>query len=192
MARMIRPAFSLLLLMTLLCGFLYPGAVWLAGRAFFPEQAQGSPVRHNGRIVGSALIGQSFVSPAFFDSRPSASATRPYNPLASGASQLSPGNPALIGRVKERIAHFRKDNLYTSVPADLVTDSASGLDPHITPEAALFQVRRIAAARRLNPERIVYLIKSSIEPPTFGFLGQARVNVLKLNLALDSLAGGAK
>jgi len=200
MLREIRPAIVVLVALTLICGLVYPLAMTGIAQVLFPHQAQGSLIEHNGTVVGSELIGQQFDSDKYFHGRPSATTApdpkdptktiaAPYNALNSGGSNLAPSNKALVDRVKGDIEKLKAENPSMPVPADLVTTSASGLDPHISPEAALFQVPRIAKARSLPEERIRQLIADHTEDRLFGLLGEPRVNVLELNLALDQLAG---
>ena len=200
MLREIRPAIVVLVALTLICGLVYPLAMTGIAQVLFPHQAQGSLIEHNGTVVGSELIGQQFDSDKYFHGRPSATTApdpkdptktiaAPYNALNSGGSNLAPSNKALVDRVKGDIDKLKAENPSMPVPADLVTTSASGLDPHISPEAALFQVPRIAKARSLPEERIRQLIADHTEDRLFGLLGEPRVNVLELNLALDQLAG---
>jgi potassium-transporting ATPase KdpC subunit len=184
-----RPALALLLFMTALTGIVYPLLVTLVAQALFPRAANGSLVLRDGRVVGSTLIGQSFSDPAHFWGRPSASSPRPYDALNSGASNLGPLNPALLDAVRARIAALRAaDPGNTSpVPIDLVTASASGLDPHISVAAARYQSGRIARLRGISAVRLQALIAAHTEGRLFGVLGEPRVNVLELNLALDAL-----
>jgi len=200
MLREIRPAIVVLVALTLICGLVYPLAMTGIAQVLFPHQAQGSLIERNGTVVGSELIGQQFDSDKYFHGRPSATTApdpkdptktiaAPYNALNSGGSNLAPSNKALVDRVKGDIDKLKAENPSMPVPADLVTTSASGLDPHISPEAALFQVPRIAKARSLPEERIRQLIADHTEDRLFGLLGEPRVNVLELNLALDQLAG---
>lgn len=184
----LRPALTLLLLLTILTGLVYPLAVTGLANMFFPDQANGSMIVYEGKIIGSKLIGQYFDKPEYFWSRPSATAPSPYNAGASGGSNLGPTNPALIETVIARVAAIRAadpDN-ELSIPVDLVTASGSGLDPHITPAAALYQVKRVAHARGLDEAVVQTLIAEHTEERQFGLLGERRVNVLQLNLALDT------
>ena len=187
MRRHLITAVLIFLVFTVLTGLAYPLLVTGIAQAVFPRQANGSLIEVDGRTVGSELIGQAFSGPRYFWSRPSATSPA-YNAAASGGSNLGPTNPALVERVKagvERIraAHPGKDE----VPVDLVTTSASGLDPHISPAAALYQVERVAAARGLDPAEVRRLVERHTEPRTFGLLGEPRVNVLALNLEFDAL-----
>jgi K+-transporting ATPase ATPase C chain len=185
----LRPALVLLLLFTVLTGGLYPALVTAAAQALFPVQANGSLIENDGRVQGSRLIGQPFTSPRYFWSRPSATSPVPYNAAASSGSNLGPLNPALADAVKQRIEALRAadpDNK-EKVPVDLVTASGSGLDPHISPAAARYQTNRVARARGLDPARVSALVSEHIEGRTVGILGEPRVNVLTLNLALDAL-----
>lgn len=185
---------SCLFLITLTCvtGLLYPGIVTLFSNLFFPYQAGGSLIYNNDKLVGSELIGQSFKEARYFWGRPSATTPYPYNASASSGSNLGATNPVLLKAIKERHTHLIRIHPHTHnhlhPPVDLLTASASGLDPHISPEAAFYQADRVARARRLSEKKIVYLIKKHIERPQFSILGTSRVNVLKLNLALDRLS----
>ena len=189
MIAQLRPALVMLLLLSIVTGVVYPLVVTGVAQVVFPDQANGTLRMVEGTLVGSDLIGQPFDSPKYFWSRPSATAPAPYNAAASGGSNLGPTNPALAEAVTARVAALRTadgDN-HSPVPIDLVTASASGLDPHISPAAAEFQVSRVAKARGLTVELVRTLATQHIESRTFGFLGEPRVNVLKLNLALDAL-----
>jgi K+-transporting ATPase ATPase C chain len=201
MLREIRPAIVVLLALTLITGLVYPLAMTGIAEVIFPRQAEGSLIGMNGKIVGSELIGQDFSSDKYFHGRPSATTapdpsdpaktvSAPYNAANSGGSNLGPSNKALIDRVQGDIDKLKAENPSAPVPADLITTSASGLDPHISPEAALFQVPRIAKARNLPEDRIRQLVSDRTEDRLLGFLGEPRVNVLLLNLALDHLAAG--
>lgn len=184
----LRPAIVLFSALTLVCGVAYPLVVTGIGNVAFPAQAGGSIVEHNGKAVGSSLIGQSFSSPRYFWGRPSATAPMPNNAGGSSGANQGPTNPALVDAVKGRIAALKEaDPANTKpIPVDLVTASASGLDPEISVAAALYQANRIAAARKLTPERVTELVNSSTLPQYAGFFGEARVNVLALNMALDA------
>lgn len=190
MTSLFRPALTLFVLLALITGLAYPLAVTGVAQLVFPAQANGSLVKVNGVVVGSALIGQSFSQPGHFWSRPSATAPEAYNAAASSGSNLGPSNPALQEAVAARIAALRAaDPGNTSpVPVDLVTASASGLDPHISRAAADYQLSRVARARGLAPARVHALLEQHTEGTVLGFLGEPRVNVLQLNLALDALA----
>jgi K+-transporting ATPase ATPase C chain len=184
---MMRPLLVLFALLTVVTGLAYPLAVTGIGRVFFADQASGSLVRRGGAVVGSSLIGQSFQEPKYFWGRLSATAPMPNNGAGSGASNLGPTNPALIDAVRGRIEALKAAHpgSVASVPVDLVTASGSGLDPHISPAAALYQVMRVAQARHLDPIRLRQLVLAHVEAPQWGIFGEARVNVLLLNLDLD-------
>ncbi len=187
MKTLIRPAAILLALFTVLTGVLYPLSVTGLAQVIFPTQADGSLITQDGRVVGSALIGQPFDDPRYFWGRPSATAPFPYNAAASSGSNLGPTNPALTAGVRARIAVLRAaapGNL-APVPVDLVTSSGSGLDPHISVAAALYQVPRVARARGLDAAAVRQLVARYTAGRQFGVLGEPRVNVLQLNLALD-------
>jgi K+-transporting ATPase ATPase C chain len=189
MNSILRPAISLLLVLTALTGIAYPFLVTGVAQLIFPAQAAGSLVTADGKVVGSRLIGQPFSDPKYFWSRPSATSPQPYNGLASGGSNLGPLNPALTDAVKARIAALRAADPgnHAPVPVDLVTASASGLDPDISLAAAYYQADRVARARGLAPDRVRALIAARTRRSLLGVIGSPRVNVLDLNLALDAL-----
>jgi potassium-transporting ATPase KdpC subunit len=188
-AKSVRPAVSLLLLMTVICGLAYPLAITGIARTVFPVQAGGSLILVDGKLIGSQLIGQSFTDPKFFWGRPSATTPQPYNALASTGSNLGPLNPALIDQVKanaKRLKDADPDNLQP-VPVELVTASASGLDPEISRAAADYQAARVARVRGLPVADVQALIAAISKGRVLGLLGEPRVNVLELNLALGTL-----
>ena len=187
----IRPAIVLLLALTIVTGAAYPGLVTLVAGLAFPDQAAGSLLARGGRWVGSRLIGQPFDDPRYFWGRLSATSPTPYNPLASSGSNLGPLNPALLDAARSRIAALRAAYPAATgpVPVDLVTASGSGLDPEISPAAALDQVGRVARARGMDAARVVDLVHAHTTGRTWGVLGEPRVNVLELNLALDAASG---
>jgi K+-transporting ATPase ATPase C chain len=188
-ARYIRPSISLLFVMTILLGVAYPLAIAGLARAVFPSQAAGSLIHRGNVLVGSSLIGQSFSDPKYFWGRPSATAPQPYNGLASGGSNLGPLNPALLDKVagQVKLLHDADPDNTRPVPVDLVAASASGLDPEISPAAADYQASRVARLRNLPLAAVQSLVTQHQKRALFDVLGEARVNVLELNLALDSL-----
>jgi len=200
MLKEIRPAIVFIVALTLITGLIYPLAMTGIAGAIFPYQAQGSLIEKDGKVIGSELIGQVFADDKYFHGRPSATVTpdpkdssknidAPYNAANSAGSNLGPTNKALIDRVQGDVDKLKQENTSVPVPIDLVTTSGSGLDPHITPAAALFQVPRVAKARNMPEDRVRQLVNDNIEARTFGILGEPRVNVLALNLALDRAAG---
>jgi K+-transporting ATPase ATPase C chain len=201
MLREIRPAIVVLVALTLITGLAYPLAMTGIARVIFPHRAQGSMIERDGQVIGSALIGQVFTSDKYFHGRPSATTAAdpndptktvptPYNAANSGGSNLGPSNKALIDRVQADLDKLKEENPSAAIPADLVTTSASGLDPDISPEAAFFQVPRVAKARNLPEDRVRQLVDEHVEGRFLGLLGEPRVNVLLLNLALDQLSAG--
>jgi K+-transporting ATPase ATPase C chain len=187
--KFIRPAISLLVLMTLLLGLVYPLVITELAKIAFPRQAEGSLIYKDGKLIGSTLIGQSFSDPKYFWGRPSATTPQPYNSLASSGSNLGPLNPALLDQVKAnaKALHDADPDNRRLIPVDLVTASASGLDPDISPAAARYQAARVARARNLPLDQVETLIKSHQRGRLFGFIGEGRINVLELNLALDEV-----
>jgi K+-transporting ATPase ATPase C chain len=183
----IRPALTMLLLLTVMTGLVYPLSVTGLAQMLFPDQANGSVIVREGKVIGSELIGQYFDKPEYFWSRPSATAPFSYNAAASGGSNLGPTNPALIEAVKARVAALRAADPGNElpIPVDLVTASGSGLDPHISPAAALYQVKRVARARGIGEATVRDLVIQHTQSRQLGVLGEPRVNVLLLNLALD-------
>lgn len=189
LTRELRPAIVLFVSLTIITGIVYPLAVTGVAAVAFPDAAAGSLIVKDGKVVGSKLIGQSFDDPKYLWSRPSATGPYGYNAGASTGSNLGPLNEALETAVKDRVANLKNadPDQKSSPPIDLVTTSGSGLDPHISPAAALYQAGRVAKARNLSEERVKELVQQHIEHRTFGLLGEPRVNVLILNLALDEL-----
>ncbi len=188
MKSLLRSAISLFVLLSIVTGIVYPFVVTGIAKAVFPEQAKGSLILKDGKAIGSALIGQNFTDPKYFWGRPSATGPYPYNAAASGGSNLGPLNPALVDAVEARIGALKAADPGNAkpVPADLVTASASGLDPHISPDAAEYQAARVAKARGLPLEKVAALIERNTEARQWGLFGEPRINVLKLNLALDN------
>jgi K+-transporting ATPase ATPase C chain len=197
MLREIRPAILVLVVLTLITGLAYPLAMTGIAGVLFPSQAQGSLIEKDGKVIGSALIGQEFKEEKYFHGRPSATVApdpadssktvpAPYNAANSGGSNLGPTSKALADRLKEDVEKLKAENPNAQVPVDLVTTSGSGLDPDISPEAALFQVPRIAKARNLPEDRVRQLVADNTKGRFAGLLGEPRVNVLALNLALDA------
>jgi len=181
------PALKMVILLTILTGLVYPGVVTGICQVLFPSKANGSLIVRNGKGVGSELIGQNFTKPEYFHPRPSAAGSDGYDASASGGSNLGPTSQKLMDRVKGSVEKLKSDNAFQSgaVPADLVTASASGLDPHLSPASARYQTARVAAARRVSADALSQLIEKHTEGRDLGVLGEARVNVLLLNLALD-------
>lgn len=198
MLRELRPALVLLALLTIITGLAYPIAITGIAQAVFPSQANGSAVERNGQAVGSMLIGQDFTKPEYFHPRPSATTDTdpkdptktvpaPYNAMNSAGSNLGPTSQALSDRVKADIATLQAENPGKPIPADMVTTSASGLDPDISPEAAAFQAPRVARARKVSEARVLEIVQANTKGRFLGLLGEPRVNVLALNLALDDV-----
>jgi K+-transporting ATPase ATPase C chain len=201
MLREIRPAIVFIVCLTIITGLVYPLVMTGIAGAIFPTQAQGSLIEKDGKVIGSGLIGQAFADAKYFHGRPSATtgpdpqdSTKttavPYNAVNSMGSNLGPTNKALIERVQGSVDELKGENGTAPVPIDMVTTSGSGLDPHISPAAALFQVPRVAKARNVSEERVRKLVQDHVELPTFGVLGEPRVNVLLLNLDLDKMTAG--
>ena len=189
MKNILRPVLVLFTALTVATGLVYPIVVTAVSHAAFPSQANGSLIEKNGKPVGSELLGQQFDAPGYFWGRLSATSPNPYNPQASGGSNLGPTNPALADEVKGRISalHDADPTNTAPIPVDLVTSSGSGLDPEISPAAAAYQIDRVAKARKLSHNDVDALVQRATSGRQFGILGEARVNVLKLNLALDEM-----
>ena len=189
MKNILRPVLVLFAALTVVTGLVYPIVVTAVSHAAFPSEANGSLIEKNGKLVGSELLGQQFDAPGYFWGRLSATSPNPYNPQSSGASNLGPTNPALADEVKGRISalHDADPTNTAPIPVDLVTSSGSGLDPEISPAAAAYQIDRVAKARKLSHNDVDALVQRETSGRQFGILGEARVNVLKLNLALDEL-----
>ncbi len=190
----LRPAFSLLILFTLVLGLAYPLLMTGVSQVLMPGPANGSMIERDGKVIGSELIAQGFSGPGYFHPRPSAAGADGYDASASAGSNLAPGSKDLAERIQKSIADTRASDMTSStsagqVPPDLVTTSASGLDPDVSPEAAFVQVRRVATARGMAPAQVEALVRQQVQQPLLGFLGEPRVNVLKLNLALDAAGG---
>ena len=179
---------KLFAILMVLVGVIYPVAVTVFAQLIFPKEAGGSLIYDSGgNLKGSALIGQPFSDPKYFWSRPSATSGYPYNPLASGGSNLGPTNKDLIDQISNRTEQLKSSGIQTPVPSDLVMASASGLDPHISMQSALVQVPRVARARNLDEETLRKMVLEHVEERQFGFLGEQRINVLELNLALNNM-----
>lgn len=184
----LKSAFILFFFLTIVLGGIYPGAITLAAYLFFPHQAKGSLITDDsGRVVGSALLGQPFTDQKYFWPRPSATLGFPYNPLSSAGSNLGPTNPQLIRRTTEDLARLRETGIKEKIPTDLLSASASGLDPHISPEAAWLQIPRVARTRGMTLNQVQDLVKAATLGPQAGVLGAPRVSVLTLNMALDTM-----
>lgn len=201
--REVRPAIVFVIILTVITGLAYPLAITGLAQLVFPRQAEGSLIERDGKVIGSRLIGQAFTSDRYFHGRPSATTTAdpadatktvpaPYNAGASLGSNLGPTSKALVERITGDVDTLKAENPGAAVPVDLVTTSGSGLDPHISPEAALFQVPRIARTRGLTVERVRQLVADNTSWPQLGLFGERVVNVLELNLALDDLAAGGR
>ena len=184
--KQLKPALITFIVLTILTGVIYPLIVFGFGQAFFPYEANGSLVTYNGKVIGSTLIGQSFTDKRYLWGRPSATGDHPYNPLASGGSNMGPSNPQLLNAVTARVNDLGATPM-NPVPIDLVTSSASGLDPEISIASAYFQIVRIAKARGISGDVVENIINRNAKYPLLGFIGEPRVNVLQVNLALDGV-----
>ena len=185
----LRPAISLLIVFTLILGLAYPLLMTGVAQVLMPGPANGSLIVRDGKVIGSELIAQGFAGPGYFHPRPSAAGADGYDASASAGSNLAPGSKDLADRIEKSVAETRATDGTSQVPPDLVTTSASGLDPDVSPETAFIQVKRVAAARGMAPEQVEQLVRAEMKEPLLGFLGEPRVNVLKLNLALDAAGG---
>jgi potassium-transporting ATPase KdpC subunit len=192
MKNVLRPAMVMFVALTVVTGLVYPAIVTAVGQAAFHREANGSLIERDGKVVGSELIGQQFDAPRYFWGRLSATTPNPYNAGSSSGSNLGPTNSALADEVKARIAALREAGSAAAVPVDLVTSSGSGLDAEISPAAAAYQVARVASARGMPVEQVQALVAQATSGRQFGLLGEPRVNVLKLNLALDRVGGAGK
>ena len=189
MTKELKPALLMMIVMTVLTGLLYPAVITGIAQVAFKDQANGSLITQNGQVVGSRLIGQNFSKAEYFHPRPSAAGTNGYDPTATGGSNLGPTSDKLISTIKTRVADYRKENALdanTLIPSDAVTASASGIDPHISPRNAELQAARVAKARGATVDQVQTLVNEHTEGRTWGVLGEPRVNVLELNLALDA------